>query len=116
MSSRYTHYYGRGTVKKQFPEKAGLQPTAYNSERLQPQSEGTIHIHLDSQRKHWTTSTLSGDTVRYYAYDNLYPGDFSEDIQNQLRSLYGHLMKTPKVVVVRVQQQGTVDRGLFAVA
>ena len=102
-------------LKKQFPEKAGLQPTVYNSERLQPQSEGTIQIHFDRQRKHWTSSTFSGGMVRYY--DSLYPGDLSEDIRNQLRSLYGHLMKTPKVMVVRVQQQqGTVDCGLFAIA
>ena len=37
-------------------------------------------------------------------------------MKQQLRALYGHLMKCSKVMVVRVQQQqGTVDCGLFAI-
>ena len=94
-------------LKKQFPEKAGFQPTVYDSECLQ--------LHFDSQRKHWTTSILSGGTIRYF--DNLYPCDLSDEIQRQLRALYGHMTKNPKVMVVRVQQQqGTVDCILFAIA
>ena len=102
-------------LKKQLPEKAGFQPTVYDSEHLQPQGEGTIQLHFDSQRKHWTTSIFSGGTIRYF--DSFYPGDLSDEIQCQLRALYGHLTKKPKVMVVRVQQQqGTVDCGLFAIA
>ena len=89
-------------LKKQFPEKAGFQPTVYDSERLQPQGKGTIQLRFDSQRKHWTTSTFSGGMIRYF--DNLYPGVLSDEVQCQLRALYGHLMKNPKVMVVRVQQ------------
>ena len=37
----------------------------------------------------------------------------SDEVKQQLRVIYGHLMKTPKVMVVRVQQlQGTMDCGL----
>ena len=102
-------------LKKQFPAKAGFQPTVYDSERLQPQGEGTIQFHFDSQRQHWTTSTFSGGTIRYF--DSLYPDVLSDEMQCQLRALYGHLMKNPKVLVMRVQQQqGTVDCSLFAIA
>ena len=42
--------------------------------------------------------------------------DISDEVKQQLRVIYGYLMKTPKVMVVRVQQQqGTVDCGLFAI-
>ena len=102
-------------LKKQLPEKAGFQPTVYDSEHLQPQGEGTIQLHFDSQRKHWTTSIFSGGMIRYF--DSFYPGDLSDEIQCQLRALYGHLTKKPKVMVVRVQQQqGTVDCDLFTIA
>jgi hypothetical protein len=40
-----------------------------------------------------------------------------DEMKLQLRVIYGHLMKRPTVMVVRVQQQqGTVDCGLFAIA
>ena len=73
-------------LKKQFPEKAGFQPTVYDSEFLQPQGEGTIQLHFDSQY-----------------FDSLDPGDLLDEIQCQLRALCGHLIKKPKVMVVRVQ-------------
>jgi hypothetical protein len=39
------------------------------------------------------------------------------EVKQQLRVIYGHLMKHPTVMVVHVQQQqGTVDCGLFAIA
>ena len=102
-------------LKEQFPTKAGFQPTLYKSERLQPQYQGTVQFHFDSERKHWTTSTFSAGAIRYF--DSLYPGGLSDEVKRQLKALYGHLMKTPKVMVVRVQQQqGTVDCGLFAIA
>ena len=101
-------------LKKQFPEKAGFQPTVYDSERLQPKGEGIIQLHFDSQWKHWTTSIFSSGTIWYF--DSLYPGDLSDEIQWQLRALYGHLTKKPKVMVVQVQQQqGMVDCGLLAI-
>lgn len=101
-------------LKEQFPTKAGFQPTIYDSEQLQPQGEGTVQFHFDSQRQHWTTSTFSGGAIRYF--DSLYPGALSDEVKQQLRALYGHLMKSPKVMMVRVQQQQeTVDCGLFAI-
>ena len=90
-------------LKMQFPTKAGFQPTVYETERLQPQHEGTIQFHFDSQRQHWITSTFSGGIIRYL--DSLYPGVLSDEVKQQLRVIYGHLMKTPKVMVARVQQQ-----------
>ena len=72
-------------------------------------------FHFDSQRHHWTTSTFSGGVIRYF--DSLYPGALSDEVKQQLRALYGHLMKHPKVMVVRVQQQKvTVDCGIFVIA
>ena len=37
-------------LKTQFPTKAGFQLTVYDTERLQPQDEGTIQFHFDRQR------------------------------------------------------------------
>ena len=88
-------------LKKQFPEKAGFQPTVYDSEFLQPQGEGTIQLHFDSQRKHWATSIFSGVKIQYF--DSLDPGDLLDEIQCQLRALCEHLIKKLKVMVVRVQ-------------
>ena len=63
---------------------------------------------------HWTTSTSSDSMIQYF--DSLYPDILPDEMQRQLRTLYWHLMKNPKVMVVRVQhQQGTVDCGLFAI-
>ena len=102
-------------IRKKFPARAGFQPTLYSSEQLEPHVEGTIQFHFDTQRQHWTMSTFSGGAIRYL--DSLYPGYLSTEVQQQLKALYGHLMKTPTVSVVRVQQrQGTVDYGLFAIA
>ena len=95
-------------IGKKFPARAGFQPTVYSSKRLEPQVEGTIQFHFDTQRLHWTTSTFSRGAIRYF--DSLYPGYLSTEVHQQLKALYGHLMKTPTVSVVRVQQQqGTVD-------
>ena len=102
-------------ILKKFPTQAGFQPTLYSPERLRPQEEGTIQFHFDANRQHWTTSTYSGGTIRYF--DSLYPGYISAEVQQQLKALYGHLMKTPTASALRVQQQqGTVDCGLFAIA
>ena len=72
-------------------------------------------MHFDAKKQHWTTSTYGGNIIRYF--DSLYNGYLTDDIRQQLLKLYGHLMKTPTVQVVRVQQQqGSTDCGLFAIA
>ena len=102
-------------LKQQFPDRAGFQPTVYSIECLRPQQEGTIQFHYEQSRKHWATSMFSGNTIRYF--DSMYPGHISDDIMQQLRTIYSHLMKAPTVQVIRVQQQqGTSDCGLFAIA
>ena len=91
---------------EQFPTKSGF------SQQFMTRNDCSLRvkeqINFDSQRQHWTTSTSSGGSIWYF--DNLFPGALSEEVKQQLRALYGHLMKNPKVMVVRVQQQqGTVD-------
>ena len=102
-------------LKQQFPDRAGFQPTVYSMARLRPQQEGTIQFHYEQGRKHWATSMFSGNTIRYF--DSMYPGHISDDIMQQLRTIYSHLMKAPTVQVIHVQQQqGTSDCSLFAIA
>ena len=59
-------------IKKKFPTQAGFQSTLYSCEQLRPQEEGAIQFHFDLSRQHWTTSTYSGGTIRYF--DSLNPG------------------------------------------
>ena len=102
-------------LKSSFPERAGFQSTLYSPECWQSQGEETIQMHFDAKKQHWTTSTYGGNIIRYF--DSLYNGYLTDDIRQQLMKLYGHLMKTPTVQVVRVQQQqGSTDCGLFAIA
>ena len=103
-------------LKSSFPERAGFQSTLYSPECWQSQGEETIQMHFDAKKQHWTTSTYSGNII--CCFDSLYNGYLTDDIRQQLLlKLYGHLMKTPTVQVVRVQQQqGSTDCGLFAIA
>ena len=97
-------------LKSSFPERARFQSTLYSPECWQSQGEETIQMHFDAKKQHWTTSTYSGNIIRYF--NSLYNGYLTDDIRQQLLKLYGHLMKTPTVQVVEysnIKRVQTVD-------
>ena len=104
-------------LKEQFPDRAGFQCTLYlQNHKALPQSEGTIQIHFDAERSHWATSVFSSNKVHFF--DSRYVGYISDGVEQQVKEIYGHLVRkqlTLQVVHV-LQQQGVTACGVYAIA
>ena len=90
-------------LKREFPEITGNQSTLLGQTKsFQQMGEGSIQIHHDNTRKHWVTSTIKDSEV--IVYDSKSIRALSEDIKDQLKSIYG----SPRLVAIPRMSQHVV--------
>ena len=114
LSSEHIHSATQ-LVQTKYPGQTGLVNTLLLQQpsKLPHLPSGSIQVHFVGGN-HWLVSSYSGSCVKIY--DSLYYGTLKDDLQEQLRALYGN-EKSLEVKVQRVQQQqGSSDCGLFAMA
>lgn len=106
-------------IKLAFKEIEGLQSTLssqHQNHGFKPAGEGSIQIlHCGDNSKHWvTTCYMDGKIV---VYDSLPMKTYPEELNKQLRDLYGKDSNVLDITLPEVQKQSNkVDCGCFAIA
>lgn len=104
-------------INQNFPEIKGLQNTLNHQRKengFKPVGDGSIQIfYCGDEAKHWVTTCSMDNKV--YLYDSLPQKTLSNELQTQIKAVYGQT--TQAVVISNVQKQKNgVDCRCYSIA